>query len=44
MILSDFLSRQTHDNGDPHDIILISFNMHMTLHEKYYDIKTKDRY
>ena len=21
MIWSDFLSRQTHDNGDPHDII-----------------------
>ena len=27
MILSDFLSRQTHDDSNPHDIILISFNM-----------------
>ena len=25
MILSDFLSTQTHDNSDPHDIIPISF-------------------
>ena len=41
MILSDFLSRQTYDNSDPHDIIPISFNMHNTLHERYYKIKTK---
>ena len=27
MILSDFLSRQTHGNSNPHEIILISFNM-----------------
>ena len=39
MILSDFLSRQTHDDSDPHDIIPISFNMHNTLHEKYYNIE-----
>ena len=44
MILSDFLSRQTHDNGDPHDIVPISFDMHNTLHEKYYNIETRDRY
>ena len=44
MILSDFLSRQAHDDSDPHDIIPISFNMHNTLHEKYYNIETKDRY
>ena len=44
MILSDFLLRQTHDNSYPHDIIPISFNMHNTLHEKYYHIETKDRY
>ena len=37
MILSDFLSRQTHDNSDQHDIITISFNMQTTLHEKYYN-------
>ena len=44
MILSDFLSRQTHDNSDPHEIIPISFNMHNILHEKYYNIEMKDRY
>ena len=44
MILSDFLSRQTQDDSDPHDIIPISFNMHSTLHEKYHNIETKDRY
>ena len=41
MILSDFLSRQTHDNSDPHDIIPISFNMHNTLDERYYKIEMK---
>ena len=44
MILGDFLSRQTHDDRNPHDIILISFNMHKTLCEKYYKIETKERY
>ena len=44
MILSDFLSGQTHDDGDPHDIIPISFTMHNTLHEKYYNIEMRDRY
>ena len=44
MILSDFLSRQTHDNSDPHDIIPISFHMHNMLHEKYYNIEMKERY
>ena len=44
MVLSDFLSRQTHDDSDPHDIIPISFNMHNTLHERYYKIETKERY
>ena len=32
MILSDFLSRQKHDDNDPHDIP-ISLNMHNVLHE-----------
>ena len=41
MILSGFLSRQTHDNSNPHDIIPISFNIHNTLHERYYKIETK---
>ena len=33
MILSDFLSRQTHDNSNPHEIIPISFNMYNVLYE-----------
>ena len=44
MILSDFLSRQIHDDSDPHDIIPISFNNHNTPRERYYRIKTKERY
>ena len=44
MILSDFLSRQTHDDSDPHDIIPIPFNMHNMLYEKYYKIEMKERY
>ena len=44
MILSDFLSRQTHDNSNPCDIIPISFNMHNKLHERYYKTETKERY
>ena len=39
MILSDFLSKQTHDVNNPHDIIPISFNMHNTLHERYYKMR-----
>ena len=38
MVLSDFLSRQNNDNNNPHEIILISFNMHKVLHENYYNI------
>ena len=38
MVLSDFLSRQNHDNINPHEIIPISFNMYQVLHEKYYNI------
>ena len=41
MILSDFLSSQTQDESDLHDIILISFNMYKILYENYYKIKTK---
>ena len=44
MILSDFLSRQTHDISDPHKIIPISFNMYKTLHEVYYKDDPIDRY
>ena len=34
MVLSGFLSRQNHDNSNPHKEITISFNMHNLLHEK----------
>ena len=44
MILHDFLSRQKHDDGIPHDIIPISFNMHNVLHENHYNIGRTDRY
>ena len=38
MIFSDYLSRQKHDDSDPHEIILISFNMQEVLHAYYYNI------
>ena len=38
MILSDFLSRQNHDDSNPHELIPISFNIHNLLHEIYYNI------
>ena len=44
MILSDFLSRQKHDDSDPHDIIPISFNMHKVLHKKYYNLGLTEKY
>ena len=39
MVLSDFLSRQSNDNSNPHEIVPISFNMHEVLHENYYHIE-----
>ena len=44
MILSDFLSRQMHDNSNPHETIPISFNMYNALYETYYRIEMKDQY
>ena len=44
MILSDFLSRQTHDDSNPHDVIPISFNMYNTLYENYYNIEIEIKY
>ena len=44
MILSDFLSRQTHEHNNPHEVIPILFNMYNTIYEKYYNIEIKDRY
>ena len=43
MILSDFLSRQIEDDSDPHDIILISFNIKEILKESYQNM-VKDTY
>ena len=44
MVLSDFLSRQKHDDSDPHEIIPISFDMYNTLYETFYRIEPPDRY
>ena len=44
MILSDFLSSQMHNNSNPHEIILISFNMYNALLKTYYSIETKEWY
>ena len=44
MILSDFLSRQIHDNSNPHEKIPISFYMQNILHEKYYNIGKSEKY
>ena len=44
MIPSDFLSRQKHNDGNPHEIIPISFKMHNILHERYYNIGKSKRY
>ena len=37
MILSDFLSRQKHDNSNPHEMIPVSFNMQNILQSRYYN-------
>ena len=44
IIWSNFLSRQKHDNSNPHEIIPIPFNMHNILHKRYYNIGMMDRY
>ena len=44
MILSDFLSRQKHNDSSPHDIIPISFNMYSVLQERYYKIGYSEKY
>ena len=44
MILSDFLSRQTHNDSNLHEVIPILFNMYNTLYENYYNIEIEDRY
>ena len=44
MTLSYFLSRQKHDDSNPHKIIPILFNMHNILYEKCYNIGKSERY
>ena len=44
MILSNCLSRQMHNESNPHEIIPISFNMYKALHDTYYSIEMKDQY
>ena len=44
MLLSDFILRQNHKGSNPHQVILISFNMHNLLHEKYYNIGKSEKY
>ena len=44
MILSDFLSRQRTDNGNSHEIILISFDMQAILKDRYYNVGKNSRY
>ena len=43
MILSDFLSRQKHEESDPNGIIPVSFNMQNVLHTRYYNINEKEQ-
>ena len=38
MILSDFLSRQKHDDSNPHEIIPISFNTQSILQTRCYNL------
>ena len=40
MVLSDVLSKQNNDDGNPPEIIPISFNMYQTIQEKHYDTET----
>ena len=44
MILSDLLSRQNHNDSNPHEIIQISFNMYKLLYGKYYSIGKTQKY
>ena len=37
MVLSDFLSGQSNDDSNPHEILPISFNIYQVLQEKYYN-------
>ena len=43
MIHSDFLSRQKHDNSDPHEITPILFNRQNLLQTRYYNIGEREQ-
>ena len=43
MILSYFLSRQKHDESDPHKITPISFNIQEVLHPGYYNMHENEQ-
>ena len=42
--VNDFLSRQKHDDSNPHEIIPMSFNMYNVPQEKYYNIGHSVKY
>ena len=44
IVLSDFLSRQNHNDTNAHEIIPVSFNMYHLLYKKYYDIGNTENY
>ena len=44
MILNDFLSRQKHNDRNPHKLISILFNIHNVLHDIYYNIGILGKY
>ena len=41
IMLCNFLSRQKHEDSNPHEIIPISFNMQNILHSRYYNINER---
>ena len=44
MVLSDFLSRQEGIDGDPREIIPISFSLKSVLQDKYYNIASEEKF
>ena len=38
MVLSNFLSRQKHDDSNLHEIITVSFSMQSILQTRYYNL------
>ena len=43
MILGNFLSRQKHDDSNPHEIMPISFNMQDVIQTRYYNIGEREQ-